>query len=158
MADWKFLNVLHMSYGFKGTILDGIADKYLVFPTEEDCVKLCEEAHEILKNHYETMYRDDKESLAKVQDILKNKPKLAERHISSPHMTTVVQPSKYDPDGHNGWLFGNVIWNYKRLQKLDDEIIEKKALELMKAQLEEQKRLLKSHQHVDCSKCPTCNK
>jgi hypothetical protein len=155
MADWKFLNVLQMSYGFKGTILDGVADKYLVFPTEEDCVKLCEEAHEILKNHYETIYRDDKESLAKVQKILENKPKL--NRINPSSYGNYHTPSRYDQHG-NSQMFGNIIWHYKLLQKIDDEIIEKKALELMKAQLEEQKRLLKSHQHVDCSKCPTCNK
>ncbi len=154
MADWKFLNVLQMSYGFKGTILDGVADKYLVFPTEEDCVKLCEEAHEILKNHYETVYRDDKESLAKVQDILKNNKEFLDKTFKNINMSSrnIVSDFTY------GYAFGNFIWNYKRLQKLDDEIIEKKALELMKAQLEEQKKLLKSQQHVECSTCPTCNK
>jgi hypothetical protein len=157
MADWKFLNVLQFSYGFKGTILDGIADKYLVFPTDEDCLKLCEKAHDILTKHYENLYKTDKESLLKAQEILKRNPKFPER-IGTHYQPIVPQlPSKYDPDDKS-ILFRQVIWNYKALQKLEDEILEKQTMECMKKEIEEQKKLLKSQQVVDCSKCPTCKK
>lgn len=153
MADWKFLNVLQFSIGFKGTILDGLAEKYLVFPTEEDCAKLCNEAYQTLKNHYETIYKNDKEALIKISEIMKDPPKL----ISSGGSGTYHTPSEYDP-GHSRHMFSNIIWKYQRIQKLEDEILEKQAIERMKAELDEKKKLLKSEQHVNCSKCPTCNK
>jgi hypothetical protein len=158
MADWKFLNVLQFSYGFKGTILDGLADKYLIFPTEDDCLKLCLEAYNILKTQYESQYGNDKELLKKVQTILGDEPKLG---TFNPHSAgSYVTASQYD-ERNSRHMFAKIIYAYKQLQKIEDDILEKQLQELMKKELEEQKRLLRQKHEMDkclLNRCPSCNK
>lgn len=153
-GDWQFSNVLKCSYGFKGTILDGLADKYLIFPTDEDCLNLCLEYYSIMKCHYEEKYKDDKDNLSKVKKILEITPKFTNNRSMNFHYAT------YDPY-RNSQIFNTIIYQYKQLEKIEDDILEKQAQEILKKQVEEQKRLLKQKHEIDnclLNRCPTCNK
>ena len=152
MEDYTFVNVLQCSMGWKGTILDGIADKYLIFPTGEDGLRMCKEAHSILTRHYVDEYTGDKESLEKVKCILEsNKPTIE-------NYNPTAFSREYDPNG-NRTMFRTIIYCFKQLQQIEKDIIEQRLIDQMRMELKEKREREKAELHAkQCSACPTCKK
>ena len=157
MEDAIFLNILQCSVGWKGTILDGIADKYIIFPTEQDGLNMCQEAHVALTRHYETLYMNEKDTLDKVKTVLsQNVPEL--KNITASQRGTYYTVSSYDPNG-NRMMFRKIIYCYKQLQKIENDILEKKLLDQFKAEMEIKKQLIKTELKAqECASCPVCKK